>query len=140
VNFPASNASARLRNLRDESGAAAVEFAMVATAFLVILFGIIELGFGIFCGTDAQHAIERATRVYIVNPDATDQQFKDSVAKSLMSIPIDSISINITKVAVSGAPMAQIVWSYSYAYSIPFLPTETMKFGSQVLAPLRPSQ
>lgn len=47
---------------KDESGATAVEFAMVMGPFLMLLFGIMSVGFYFFALFSLEHAIEDASR------------------------------------------------------------------------------
>ena len=59
-----SSTQGRLRDLsKDESGIAAVEFAMVAGPFLFLLFGIISVGFYFFVAFSLEHAVDTASRV-----------------------------------------------------------------------------
>jgi Flp pilus assembly pilin Flp len=48
--------------LRNEDGIAAVEFALIAPAFLMLLLGVFDLGFGIYSKTVLQGAVEHAAR------------------------------------------------------------------------------
>src|ERR1700749_53165 len=47
---------------RADKGAAAVEFALVATPFFVLLFGVIELGLVLMAQVDLENAMANATR------------------------------------------------------------------------------
>lgn len=48
--------------LTDETGATAIEFAILGIPFLAILFGIIELAFIFFISATTQHALETVAR------------------------------------------------------------------------------
>jgi Flp pilus assembly protein TadG len=88
-----SPASWITRFLRHERGAAAVEFALVATPFLALLFGIIELGL-VFMGSvtldNATQAAARQVRTgQVVSPSTTSGKeiartaFRDSICDGM---------------------------------------------------------
>lgn len=87
-NHPAAKAApqgliTRLR--RDENGFTAVEFALVATPFLGLLFGIIAVGLYFFVQFSLENAVEQASRLIRTgqaqtsNPPMTTAQFKTEV-------------------------------------------------------------
>ena len=53
------------RLLRNEDGAAAVEFAIVSVAFLTFIFAIAYIGIIIYTNATLQWAVERASRLEI---------------------------------------------------------------------------
>src|SRR5215218_3414434 len=56
-------ARAALRRFRqDQAGAYAVEFALLATPFLALLFGIFEVGLGILTAASLETAVANASR------------------------------------------------------------------------------
>ena len=73
----------RLR--RDENGFTAVEFALVATPFLALLFGIIAVGLYFFVQFSLENAVEQAARLIRTgqaqtrSPPMTTSQFKTEV-------------------------------------------------------------
>ena len=122
---------------RAESGAAAVEFSIIASLLFTLILGIFNTGWAIYCGSDVRHAIERGARIYIVKPAATDTEFRNAVASNLQTVPINDVAITVTKPSVSGAPVAQIAWTYNYTISIPFVAPIVVHMGSQIVAPIR---
>lgn len=136
----------QIRSLTDRRGATAVEFSIVGSALIILLIGILDVGFALFCATDVRHAVERGARTYIATPSATDDQFIAAVASNLILVPSNAVTYHINKTTVSGAPVAQIVWVYDYAIAIPCVipnvpctPVVTMHLGSQIDVPLRQS-
>ena len=124
--------------LRDEGGAAAVEFAIVSALFITFVLGIFWLCWGLYCGADVRHGIERASRIYLTNPGATDTQFETAVGANLGVARLGDIGFTITKPVVSGVQVAQIAWTYSYVVSVPFMSPLTLQMGSQIVAPIPP--
>ncbi|MBI3677964.1 MAG: pilus assembly protein [Proteobacteria bacterium] len=57
----------RIRDLRDSSGATAVEFALTAPAFFALVAGIIEVGIVLWSQLSLQQGVEAAARCASVN-------------------------------------------------------------------------
>lgn len=68
-----------LRLSNCQSGSTAVEFALIAMAMLVLILGTIELGRGLHLYNRISFAMDRAARVGITYPNATDQQLTDEI-------------------------------------------------------------
>lgn len=58
--------------VRNERGATAVEFALVAPIFLIFVIGIIDLGRLFYIKNVMQFTVEQTSRYAMVNPSATD--------------------------------------------------------------------
>lgn len=54
---------------RDERGTSAVEFALVAPAFLLLIFGVLDFGFGIWTYNNVAEAAREGARYAIVRGD-----------------------------------------------------------------------
>lgn len=76
---------ARLRG--DTRGVTAIEFAMVATPFLALLFGIIGVGLFFFTTFSLENAVERTARIFRTGEaqeaGLTAEQFKTKVCDSV---------------------------------------------------------
>lgn len=59
----------RRAEARDERGAAAVEFALVAPLLFMLVFAIIDFGFGFHAWDATQNAAREGARAGAVNPD-----------------------------------------------------------------------
>ena len=126
----------RLRRLADRSGAAAVELALVMPLLIVFLFGIWELGWGLFKGGEVRHAVELASRIYVTNPSATSTDLSTAVASHLDALPIASVTLAVTDQTVSGAAVKHITWSYRYTATIPLMSSLPLNFSGVVDVPL----
>lgn len=79
----------RFRN--DDRGVTAIEFAMVATPFLMLLFGIIAVGLYFFVTFSLENAVEQAARLIRTGqaqtstPPMTTAQFKTEVCNNAPS-------------------------------------------------------
>lgn len=90
----ASSAVARRRpSLREERGASAVEFAIVATVLFLLVFGIIDFGFGFHTWNGTANAAREGARRAAVDPNqadiiATTKKAVDYLDPALLSITI----------------------------------------------------
>lgn len=127
---------AKLR--RANGGAAAVEFALVSSVFFTLVIGIFNLGWVLYCGADVRHAVERGSRIYLSNPNATSTQLRSRIATYLEVTSITSVGTVVTRETIAGgqASVARVTWTYSTGLSIPFVPASTFNFGGQVMVPL----
>jgi Flp pilus assembly protein TadG len=65
--------------LRDERGAAAVEFALVVPVLLLLVFGMIDFGRLLFTRNNLQSAVREGARVAAARPNPTDGVARDRV-------------------------------------------------------------
>jgi Flp pilus assembly protein TadG len=69
-----------LRRAKAETGATAVEFALVAPLLLAVLFGVMEAGRAIFTQAVIYYAAQEATRWAMVNPPIMPDEDLDTAA------------------------------------------------------------
>jgi Flp pilus assembly protein TadG len=125
--------------LGDTRGAAAVEFALVLSPLLALLMGIFFVGWGLHCGGEVRHAVERASRLYVVDRDATEAAFRSAVADNLRSVSADSIDLSVTRREMeSGAELVDIAWSYGHSVQLPLLPDQNWVFAHTLSVPRPP--
>jgi Flp pilus assembly pilin Flp len=80
---------------RDESGAALVEFAMVAIVLLMIVFGIVEFGLAFRDRLTMANSSQSASRITAAlgNDDSADYETLLALAQSLETLPASGIGI-----------------------------------------------
>lgn len=127
------------RSLRDcESGATAVELALVLPMFITLLFGIFNYGWAMYCGGEVRNAVEQASRLLIEDPDATLEELRTAVAANLHGATIDQVTLDRTTETVGGSlQVVRISWTYSYVVDTPFLSQKILRFDSSIVTPLR---
>jgi Flp pilus assembly protein TadG len=126
----------RSKPLADRSGAAAVELALVLPLFVMFVFGIWQLGWGLFNGGEVRHAVELGSRIYITNPNASASDLATAVASHMNDLPMSAITLAVTPQTVGTASIEHITWSYQYVVSIPFMTMPPMSFSGAVDVPL----
>lgn len=128
----------RLRGKRrnGESGAAALEFALLSPVLFAFLFGTYELGWAIHCGASVRFAVERAARLLLANPSTTAQQIQNSAQAQLSGIPVSNLQVSLSTEAASTGQITRVSWSYSYAMALPYVPNAVFHFDSSTVVPM----
>ena len=110
---------------RRQSGATAVEFALVSTVFFMLIFGMMELGRMVYFWTSAVEATRFGARMAVVC-DVGDSAIKTRIQQRLSILPIDHIAVIY---APSGCTVdtcesvtVSILPGVSVATYIPFVP------------------
>jgi len=89
------------RFLRDTRGVTAVEFALTAPAFLLLLFGIAQVAMGLWASYALQHGVEAAARCATITPSkcgtiaaiqqfAVDQSYAFNVPRSAFTVDMSA--------------------------------------------------
>lgn len=81
----------RRGRIRREEGAAAVEFAIVATLFFMLVFGIIDFGFAFHSWNNAANAAREGARKAAIDPDP--QHVRDRVLASAQTLDPSKLTI-----------------------------------------------
>ncbi|MBL8637996.1 MAG: pilus assembly protein [Alphaproteobacteria bacterium] len=81
---------------RDESGATAVEFAMISGAFILLLLGVFEMGRALWITNSLQYAAERASRYALVHSETDESTISDYLGESLRSVGVPTTGMSVT--------------------------------------------
>ena len=119
----------------DRSGAVAVEFALISTAFLTLIFGISYLGIFLFDKASLQWAVERASRLAAINHAATHAQIVTEVQNYLSAAGMQSAIVQYSVTNFGGIPVANISASFQRAYTVPLIATFNMSYSASTSIP-----
>ena len=119
----------------DESGAAALELAMVMPPLVIFIFGIWYLGWALNLGGEVRHAVELGSRIYITNPSATTADLQTAVASHLSDVPISSVTLATSSSTVGLATSQHITWSFQTTAPIPFMNAIPVSFSGSYDVP-----
>ncbi len=123
---------------RCESGATAVELALIMPMFVALVFGIFNYGWAIYCGNEVRYAVQRASRLLVADPNTSLNDLRAAVAERLNGADIDDINLTMsTETFGASTQVARISWTYAYTIETPFLDDAVLNFDSSLLAPLR---
>jgi Flp pilus assembly protein TadG len=121
--------------LADQRGATAVEFALVLPMLVIFILGIWYMGWSMNLGSEVRHAVELGSRIYITNPNATDNELKAAIASHLTDVPINSITLSTSTSTIGSASSQHISWSFQTNAPIPFLSSIEISFNGSYDVP-----
>jgi Flp pilus assembly protein TadG len=109
-----SNAFRMTAFARSDTGATAVEFAIVAPLLFLVMFGIIELGRAWWTKSSLQYAVERAARYYAVGC-ASGVCPSDGAAYAATQMYGQSIAPGTFTVVPATGTKVCVTYTFSYA-------------------------
>jgi Flp pilus assembly protein TadG len=114
---------------RDNSGAAAVEFALVSSAFISFVLGIFYLTLMLFTNLSLNWAVQRAIRAASINPAVSQSSLASEVNGYLtaMGLPAANVSYVVTGGSV---PTAHISATLAQSYTVPLISTFNITFAA----------
>lgn len=121
--------------LREEAGAAAVEFALVGNAFLILLIGTAYLAIMLWDSANLKWAVQSAARVAVLNTSATQSDISTAVNDYLASIGMGSATVNYSVVTSNGAKVGEITASKTEQFIVPLLFTKDITFQASADVP-----
>jgi Flp pilus assembly protein TadG len=106
------------RIVRDNGGATAVEFAITAPVFFVLLFGILEGGLLVWTQIGLQHGAEAAARCASINSTAcgTTATIQNYAAQNAFGMTIDPTSFSVTTPACGNQVSATHTFVFASGY------------------------
>lgn len=121
-----------------ESGAAALEMALVAPLFMALVLGTFNVGWALFCGAEVRHAVERSTRLLIADPETPAATIEAEVHDALSAADPEHVDVTLSTEPVgTSGQIARISWTYGYTLHAPFIEPVVLNFDSSMVVPLR---
>lgn len=96
------------------SGATAIEFAMLALPFLMLLFGVMEGGRIAWTMNSVQYAIEETSRYASLNAGLSNAEYEDYAQSRLNELSIASTDLNMTSDTATSGGIDFIVLNANY--------------------------
>ncbi len=124
---------------RDAGGAAAVEFAIVCSAFLMFLFAIAYLGIIMFTDATLHWAVEKSSRLAVINASVTQSEIASAVNSYLASADAPAASVTYTVSQSGTLKTGQIVASFTKQYTVPMIRTFEINYSATTSVPLQGS-
>jgi Flp pilus assembly protein TadG len=100
---------------RNEAGAAALEFAIVAAAFIVVSIGLVEFGRALQVRNEMAFAMDRGARIVHINHNAEPEVIKSAILNAFSLYDKNKLAIDIAEESEA------VVVSLSYPLEI-FIP------------------
>jgi hypothetical protein len=121
----------------NESGSAAVEFAMVGPLLIIMIVGIFSAGWLMHSIASTRYALEEAGRVMLVNADMTESELTKLVTGKLGQLSGRDVSVSlVVDDAVDGIRLAHATAEIPVKFSVPLLTEFAFSFDTSVTIPL----
>ena len=122
------------RFTRDDSGAAAVEFALVSIPFFTLIFGIASIAMILYTNAAVHWAVERSARTASMQNTATQNQISTEINTYLSSLGMPNAVVSYT-VTPGVLPIAHITASLTKTYTFPLVPAFQVNFNADTYVP-----
>lgn len=125
---------------RDRAGTTAVEFAIIAPAFLATLFGVFALGWSLHCNESVDYAAQATARQLIANPSLTQSQLLSQVQTALSPIADPTnLALTLTEDSATTSPrLAHVTVAYTHTLAGPYLPSLKYTYNATSTVTLSP--
>lgn len=117
-------------------GATAVEFAMVASAFVTVVMGICYVGIMLFNNLSLDWAVQRAARQLTLDHAVTQVALTATINNYLSSVGLSNANVEYAVATSNTVQTGFIVAHYNQTYVLPFVSTFNMTFSSSASVPL----
>ncbi len=107
------------RLLADIRGATAVEFALVALPFVILMLGLIEFGRALHIRHGLDNAADRAQRQIIIDAAATSTSLTTSARADFLAGDRDKLHVVVSSGTSGGIPYRAIELSYTMTLLVP---------------------
>lgn len=89
-----------LRQLRrDQRGAAVIEFAIIAPTLMMVLLGLMDLGYNLYAGTVLEGAIQKAARDSTIEGASSSEGLLDDRVEDVVNDVVDGADVQFTRKA-----------------------------------------
>ena len=122
------------RHFRNDAGSSAVEFAIVAPAFLGLVFSIFYAGWTAFDMHTVHFAVVGAGRAVQLNPSLTQSDVQKLITDQVSTLSGGSnVTVTLTKGAiVNGTQLTTAAATYPLTFTIPLIGTYTYNYATGV--------
>jgi len=121
----------------EKSGAAAVEFAIVSSAFFCFVLGIAYVAIMLFNNASLNYAVEDAARTVAMNNSTTQDQIKTKVNSYMTKAGLPSATVLYSTSTINSVLTGHIAANYTQTYKLPFVNTFHITFKADAYVPLQ---
>jgi Flp pilus assembly protein TadG len=127
----------RKLDLSDESGATALEFALVSPVLITLLVGLFQVAWAMHCAATVRWSLETASRKLLMNPAETATTLKSDMVGLLGgSANSNNLTVSITPDTSNPAGKMLVAASvYTTNLVIPLLPSTALTFNASTSVP-----
>jgi Flp pilus assembly protein TadG len=133
-----ASARRRGRALACRRGAAAVEFAIIAPVFLVLVLGTVELGRAMWIKGSIQFAVEETSRYALVNTSASMSDLQTYAENALVGVDSSDVTFQAQTESADGYSFVSITGTHSFSVLVPIVPLPDVTLSAKSRVPLNP--
>jgi len=123
--------------LRDRSGGAGLEFALIAPFLVMLLFGIFAFGWSFNATSTVRYTLETSARALQLNNTLTQSQIQAIATQKLLALGLKNVVVTIaTDPASGGFKMAHLTASYAFVIEFPYFDQYPINYATTVTVPL----
>lgn len=110
-----------VRQLRCDSGASAIEFAIVAPVFLALIFVLFVIALSFFDRQSLQFAVEQTGRqIAVAQHEPTQSELRVSIESRLNTIGSPAIDVTYATLIIDGVSVGHLSARMTRTYPVPF--------------------
>lgn len=109
------------RLLRDRVGSSALEFALVALPFVLLLLGTVEVARLALYQNALSNATMAASRLFLVDPDTTAGELKQQMSARIPKVEPDRLAVTFSDTTVGGVTYRTLETTYDLDLMVPTL-------------------
>ena len=121
---------------RDQNGAGAVEFSIVGSLFIVLVLGVVQLGWTLQVRNEMSRAADQATRLVQLAPETSDADFEARVYSSLAGYDPDRLEVDVGETTVGTVEFRTLYVEYGLPVSIPGVPLSVITLSQSRRIPV----
>ena len=104
-----------------QGGGVAIEFAIVAFAFVIASLGVVEFGRALYVRNELAFAVDHGARTVLMDSAASETALRDAIKANFKGFDPDAIVVNVTTETVNGINFRAVTASYPLRWMIPGL-------------------
>jgi Flp pilus assembly protein TadG len=120
----------------DEVGAGAVEFALVGSALIAVLIGILMIGWGLQMRNELSHAADRVVRYVVMKPKASSAAVEAELRKALPRYDPARLEVATSTSKVGTVDYRIVTLRYPFGLNVPGMSAQTLTLTVSRRAPL----
>ncbi len=122
---------------RDLRGVGALEFALCAPVFMMLVFGIVQFGWTQHEFSSIRFAMERASRSLMINPNTTQSQLQTLVNGYLQGTTKTTVTVALSSATTAQGKIATVSTNYTAVFGAPQLASFSIPYNVTINVPLR---
>ena len=127
-----------IARLACQGGATAVEFAIIAPVFLVMVLGTVELGRAMWIKASIQYAVEETTRYAMVNTGTSMSDLQTYAGTQLIGVEEADVTFVAQTESADGSSFVSITGSHNFSVLVPIVPLPDVTLSAKSRVPLNP--